>query len=49
VKVGLGRGTAVLTIEDFVMMGVDKAAEIALDVAWNNGAKAFISASTWIR
>jgi agmatinase len=40
VKVGRGRGTTVLTIEDIVMMGVDKAAEIALDVAWSNGAKA---------
>jgi agmatinase len=40
VKVGRSRGTTVLTIEDIVMMGVDKAAEIALDVAWSNGAKA---------
>ena len=35
-KVGRSRGTTVLTIEDIVMMGVDKAAEIALDVAWSN-------------
>jgi arginase family enzyme len=40
VKVGRSRGTTVLTIEDIVMMGVDKAAEIALDVAWSRGAKA---------
>jgi agmatinase len=40
VKVGRSRGTTVLTIEDIVMMGVDKAAEIALDVAWGGGAKA---------
>jgi agmatinase len=40
VQVGRSRGTTVLTIEDITMMGVDKAAEIALDVAWANGAKA---------
>jgi len=40
VKVGRSRGTSVLTIEDILMMGVDKAAEIALDIAWSNGAKA---------
>jgi agmatinase len=40
VKVGRSRGTSVLTIEDIMMIGVDKAAEIALDVAWGNGAKA---------
>jgi len=39
VKVGRQRGTTVLTIDDIENMGVEKAAEIALDVAWK-GAKA---------
>ncbi len=39
VKVGRSRGTTVLTIDDICEMGVERAAEIALDVAWK-GAKA---------
>jgi agmatinase len=39
VKVGRSRGTTVLTIDDICEIGVEKAAEIALDVAWK-GAKA---------
>src|SRR5262245_29340354 len=39
VKVGRGRGTTALTIEDIVMRGVGKAAEIALDAAWTDAAK----------
>ena len=39
VKVGRQRGTTVLTIDDICEMGVEKAAEIALDIAWK-GAKA---------
>jgi len=39
VKVGRSRGTTVLTIEDIENIGVEKAAEIALDIAWK-GAKA---------
>jgi agmatinase len=40
VKVGRSRGTTVLTIDDICEIGVEKAAEIALDVAWQGGAKA---------
>ncbi len=39
VKVGRERGTTVLTIDDICEIGVERAAEIALDVAWK-GAKA---------
>jgi agmatinase len=39
VKVGRSRGTTVLTIDDIENIGVERAAEIALDVAWK-GAKA---------
>ena len=34
VKVGRSRGTTVLTIDDIENIGVERAAEIALDVAW---------------
>jgi agmatinase len=39
VKVGRGRGTTVVTIEDVERVGIEKVAEAALEVAWK-GAKA---------
>lgn len=43
VKVGRQRGTTLLTIDDICEMGVDKAAEIALDVAWKGAKAVFLS------
>src|SRR6185295_18513914 len=37
------RGTTVLTIDDICEMGVEKAAEIALDVAWKDAKAVYLS------
>jgi agmatinase len=43
VKVGRERGTTVLTIDDICEIGVERAAEIALDVAWKGAKAVFLS------
>jgi agmatinase len=43
VKVGRSRGTTVLTIDDIENIGVERAAEIALDVAWKGAKAVFLS------
>ena len=43
VKVARGRGTTVLTITDIEEVGVEKAAEVALEVAWKDADAVYLS------
>jgi agmatinase len=43
VKVARGRGTTVLTITDIEAVGVEKAAEVALEVAWKDADAVYLS------
>jgi agmatinase len=43
VKVARGRGTTVLTITDIEQVGVEKAAEVALEVAWKDADAVYLS------
>jgi agmatinase len=43
VKVGRERGTTVMTVTDCVDMGIEAAAERALDVAWNDAEAVWLS------
>lgn len=43
VKIGRSRGSTVLTIDDICEIGVARAAEIALDVAWKGAKAVFLS------
>jgi agmatinase len=43
VKVGRDRGTTILTVNDIEKMGIDKAIEIALEVAWKGAKAVFLS------
>jgi len=39
IKEARGGGTVVMTVEDVERMGIDQAADLALEVAWSNGAE----------
>ena len=43
VKVGRERGTTILTISDVERLGIEKTAEIALDVAWKDAKAVYLS------
>jgi agmatinase len=43
VKVGRERGTTVMTVTDCVEMGIEKAAELALEVAWDKADAVWLS------